>query len=60
MEELKQAFYTPQEAADILKVNVETIRRRIKDKTLKANKMGNRYRISQEDLQAFIEITKEG
>ena len=60
MEELKQAFYTPQEADDILKVNVETIRRRIKDKTLKANKMGNRYRISQEDLQAFIEITKEG
>ena len=25
MEELKQAFYTPQEAADILKVNVEDL-----------------------------------
>lgn len=57
---LEQDFYTPQEAADLLKVNVETIRRRIKDKTLKANKMGNRYRISREDLQKFINITKEG
>jgi excisionase family DNA binding protein len=45
---------SPEDAAQILKVSVEDVRAAIEDKTLKAKKIGNSYRISKEALQEFL------
>jgi excisionase family DNA binding protein len=45
---------TPSEAAAILKVSEEDVLAAIKDKSLKAKKMGNAYRISKAALEAFL------
>lgn len=52
--------YTVQEVAEKLKVDPETIRRYIKDGTMQASKLGNRYRITEEDLREFLNKTREG
>ncbi len=48
-------LYTTQEVADILKVDIETIRKFIKTKQLVAFRVGNNWRIKEEDLKQFIE-----
>jgi excisionase family DNA binding protein len=45
---------TPSEAAAILKVSEEDVLAAIKDKSLKAKKMGNAYRISKSALEEFL------
>jgi excisionase family DNA binding protein len=45
---------TPSEAAAILKVSEEDIMAAINDKSLKARKMGNAYRISKSALEKFM------
>lgn len=45
--------YTLAEAADLLSCHSETLRRAIKEGTLRAAKLGREYRISRSDLQAF-------
>jgi excisionase family DNA binding protein len=45
---------TPSEAASILRVSEEDVMAAIKDKSLKAKKMGNAYRISKAALEAFM------
>ena len=45
---------TPSEAASILKVSEEDVLAAIKDKSLKAKKMGNAYRISKAALEEFL------
>ena len=45
---------TPTEAANILKVSEEDILAAINDKSLKARKIGNAYRISKEALENFL------
>lgn len=45
---------TPSEAAAILKVSEEDVLAAIKDKSLKAKKLGNAYRISKEALEEFL------
>lgn len=45
---------TPADAAAILKVSEEDVISAINDKTLKAKKMGNAYRISKEALEEFL------
>jgi excisionase family DNA binding protein len=45
---------TPSEAAAILKVSEEDVMAAINDGTLKARKMGNAYRISNDALEAFL------
>jgi excisionase family DNA binding protein len=45
---------TPSEAAGILKVSEEDVMAAIKDKSLKAKKMGNAYRISKASLEEFM------
>jgi excisionase family DNA binding protein len=45
--------YTLGEAADLLSCHKETIRRAIKDGTLRAAKLGRGYRVSRADLEAF-------
>lgn len=50
----QRAFYTAQELADKLGVNVMTIYRYIKAKRLKAYKIGKEYRIGNADFDAFL------
>ncbi|NUQ85188.1 MAG: SPFH domain-containing protein [Anaerolineales bacterium] len=45
---------TPSEAAAILKVSEEDVLAAIKDKSLKAKKLGNAYRISKASLEEFM------
>lgn len=45
---------SPGEAAKILQVSEEDVLAAIKDKTLKAKKIGNAYRISKDALQEFL------
>jgi excisionase family DNA binding protein len=45
---------TPAEAATILKVSEEDVIAAINDKSLKAKKMGNAYRISKTALEEFL------
>lgn len=45
---------TPAEAATILKVSEEDVIAAINDKSLKAKKMGNAYRISKAALEEFL------
>lgn len=46
---------TVKETADYLKMDIETIRRYIYRKSLKAYKVGKEWRIKETDLQEFIE-----
>ena len=45
---------TPAEAAAILKVSEEDVIAAINDKSLKAKKMGNAFRISKAALEEFL------
>ena len=47
--------YTPEEVAEILKVTRRTIYNYIKSGDLKAVKMGKYWRVSEANLQDFIE-----
>lgn len=51
-------FYTSQELADALSINVMTIYRYIKAKKLKAYKLGKEYRIDKEEFDAFLNRIK--
>lgn len=55
---LQAPFYTVGEIAELLDFSWRTIQRRIKSGELKASRIGNRYRITREDLIAFLESTK--
>lgn len=48
-------FYTAQQVAEILQVNKRSVTRWIKAAELGASRLGNRYRISEEDLRKFLE-----
>ncbi len=50
-----QKFYTAQEVAETLKVNVMTIYRYIKAGKLLAHKIGKEYRIKSANFDAFME-----
>ena len=47
-------FYTTQELADKLQVNIMTIYRYIKAKRLKAYKIGKEFRIDRAEFEAFL------
>lgn len=53
----EREFYTPQELADKLVVNVMTIYRYIKAKKLRAHKIGKEYRIGKAEFDAFLKRT---
>ena len=55
---IKKDFYTAQDLADKLSVNIMTIYRYIKAKRLKAYKIGKEFRIGRKDFDKFIEQTK--
>jgi excisionase family DNA binding protein len=48
-------FYTTEEVADMLKLNVRTVRAMINQKRLRAVKIGNEYRVTDDHLRQFIE-----
>ena len=48
-----EQLYTSDEAAKILKLNNETIRRFIREEKIKAVKIGREYRIKQSDLELY-------
>ena len=49
---------TPEQVAEILRVRRDTVYAWIRAGKLPAAKLGNRYRIGEEDLQAFVEKAK--
>ena len=51
-------YYTTAEVADMLKVNIETVRRWIRNNELGYIDIGRGYRISKVDLDKFIEARK--
>lgn len=48
-------FYTTEEVAEMLKLNVRTVRAMINQKKLRAVKIGNEYRVTDDHLHTFIE-----
>ena len=50
----KQEFYTAQELADKLRVNIMTIYRYIKSGKLKAYKMSKEFRIDKKEFNHFL------
>lgn len=60
---METTFYTPQEVAERLRLNVNTVYEYIRMGKLRAARFGNRYRISEADMQHFVEqqlTTREG
>jgi excisionase family DNA binding protein len=45
---------TPEQVADLLQLNTETIYRLIRDRKLAAVKIGRAYRITRADLETFL------
>jgi len=50
-------FYTAEELADKLRVNIMTIYRYIKAGKLKAHKLGKEFRITKEEFDRFLRKT---
>lgn len=55
---LQAPFYTIGEAAELLSCSWRTIKRRIESGDLKASKIGQQYRITKENLIAYIDATQ--
>jgi len=53
-------FLTPNEIAELLKVDPRTVRNWINNNKLEAVKLGNRWRIKKDDFDKFIEERKGG
>jgi len=56
--EKEKEFFTAQELADKLKVNIMTIYRYIKAKKLKAYKIGKEFRIDKTEFNKFLNNVK--
>lgn len=50
-----QILYTTEEIAKMLKINKETLLRFIREKKIKAIKIGREYRIKESDYNAYID-----
>jgi len=49
-------FYTIREVADALRVSQKSIRRKIESGEMKAHKLGRLWRISEQDLRAYLAL----
>jgi len=58
MENNKKEFYTAQELAEKLQVNIMTIYRYIKAGKLKAYKIGKEFRIDKDEFDNFLDNAK--
>jgi excisionase family DNA binding protein len=54
----KQEFYTAEELADILKVNIMTIYRYIKAGKMEAYKFGKEFRVEKKEFDNFLRKSK--
>jgi excisionase family DNA binding protein len=54
----EKEFYTAQELADKLRVNIMTIYRYIEAGKLKAYKLGKEFRIDRKEFDSFLEKAK--
>ena len=54
----EKEFYTAQEIADILKVNIMTIYRYVKAGKIKAYKIGKEFRIEKKEFDRFLDRVK--
>ena len=48
-------FHTPEEVAEIMRVSTKTVYRMINQGTLVAVHVGHQYRISEEELQMYLQ-----
>lgn len=48
-------FYTLEEVGEILKISVITLRKYIKQGKIKAIKIGKHWRVTEDNLQAFLD-----
>jgi putative resolvase len=55
---MNKEFYTTQELADKLRVNIMTIYRYIKANKLRAYKIGKEFRIDKKEFNRFLEGVK--
>ncbi len=55
---MEKSYYTAQELADKLRVNVMTIYRYIKAKRFKAHKIGKEFRIPRIEFERFLDASK--
>ena len=51
-------FFTTEEVADILKISSKTVREMIKSKRLQAVRVGQEYRITEDQIRDYIEENK--
>jgi len=54
-----EEYYTPQEIANKLKIDIRTVYRWIKEGSLKAVKIGRFWRISESELKRLLGEDKE-
>lgn len=55
---MEEKFYTINEVAELLDMHHKTIRKFITEGSLKANKVGKQWRISEHDLNSFMKVNK--
>lgn len=48
-------YYTTEEVAELLKLHTRTVREYLKSGQLRGYKLGDTWRISEEDIQEFLE-----
>ncbi len=51
-------IYTTDQAAEVLQINSQTLRKWIREGKLPASKLGSDYRITGEDIKSFLDATK--
>jgi excisionase family DNA binding protein len=56
----QQAYLTPREVSEIMRVSVYTVRRWILDGELPASKVGRGWRISEPAIQTWLEQRRAG
>ena len=56
----KEAFLTPEEVADLLKVSIYTVRRWINRQTLPAYKVGRGWRIAAAEFASWLSGNRQG
>ena len=52
---MTKTTFTTEEVADLLSIDVQTVRRWCRDGDLPAAKLGRHYRVSRSDLERFYE-----
>ncbi len=52
---MEQDFYTVEEVAEKLRLDITTIRKYIRQKKLPAYRFGREYRIKRQDYEKFVE-----